>query len=138
VFGAKDFQQAAVVRRMIANLNFPVRMVVAPTYREPDGLAMSSRNKYLSAAERRQAVVLWHAIERTRHAAQRARREISAKVLKKQLTNFIEQQPAAKVDYIEFFDPSTLRPVPKVRPGAHMALAVFVGRTRLIDNADLR
>ncbi|MHB8524187.1 MAG: pantoate--beta-alanine ligase [Limisphaerales bacterium] len=135
VFGAKDFQQAAVVRRMVRDLNFPVRIVVAPTGRESDGLALSSRNQYLSPAERGQAVVLWQAIQQARQAVRTAKNPIPASRLRSELTWLIETRPAARVDYLDFFDPATLQPVAKVRRGVHLALAVFVGQTRLIDNA---
>ncbi len=137
VFGAKDFQQAAIVRRMVRDLNFPVRIVVAPTVRERDGLAMSSRNAFLDANERRQATALWRALQAARAAVQESRRPVPAKRLRSQLTRLIEQQPAARVDYIEFFEPGTLRPVAQVTCGTHLALAVFVGQTRLIDNGAL-
>jgi pantoate--beta-alanine ligase len=140
LFGAKDYQQAAIIQRMVRDLNFPVEIIVAPTIREPDGLAMSSRNRYLSPEERRQAVVLRQAIGQARAAArqtERGIRGIAAAVLRKQLVRFIRRQPAARVDYIEFFNPASLQPIAWVRPGIHMALAVFVGTTRLIDNARL-
>jgi pantoate--beta-alanine ligase len=137
VFGAKDYQQAAVVQRMVRDLNFPVRIVIAPTFREADGLAMSSRNKYLAGTLRTQAVVLWRAIERVRVTLRTGSGTISAARLKTELKAFIESEPSARVDYIEFFSPETLLPTLKVRAGAQMALAVFVGRTRLIDNARL-
>jgi len=137
VFGAKDFQQAAVVRKMVADLNFPVKIVVGPTLREPNGLALSSRNKYLSSAQHRQAAVLWRAIQRARETV--AAGSVAAAVLREELRALIAEQPRnkLKVDYIEFFDPQTLAPVEKVRRGTQMALAVFVGTTRLIDNATL-
>jgi pantoate--beta-alanine ligase len=135
VFGAKDFQQAAVIRRMTRDLNFPVKIIVAPTVREPDGLALSSRNKYLSPEERPQARSLWLAIRAAREAVAFRPQKIDA--LKKTLRAQIEKNPSAKVDYIEFFDADTLQPSAVVTRGAHMALAVFVGKTRLIDNARL-
>lgn len=135
VFGAKDFQQAAVIRRMVRDLNIPVKIVVAPTVRERDGLALSSRNKYLKGRLRAQAVVLWQSIRRAKTAVRKTRRAVAAGLLRKQLKQFIERQPAARVDYIEFFEPATLRAVTRVRRGTHMALAVFIGKTRLIDNA---
>ncbi len=137
VFGAKDYQQAAVIERMVRDLNIPVRIVVAPTYREPDGLAMSSRNKYLEGDLRRQAVVLWQAIQRARATVEKRARPFEAERLRKELKGLIESRPAARLDYIEFFDPQTLEPVRKVSSGTHVALAVFVGKTRLIDNAHL-
>jgi pantoate--beta-alanine ligase len=135
VFGAKDYQQAAIVQRMVCDLNFPVRIIVAPTLREPDGLAMSSRNKYLIGGLRTQAVALWQAIQKARAALKETKTPVPAGRLRRELTRFIQGQPAARVDYIEFFDPETLAPRPEVAPGTHMALAVFVGKTRLIDNA---
>jgi pantoate--beta-alanine ligase len=137
IFGAKDYQQAAVVTRMARDLNFPVNIVVGPTYREADGLAMSSRNKYLEGNLRSQAVVLWRAIQRARVALRTRSGAISAQRLKADLKIFIEREPAARLDYIEFFNPETLLPTLKVAPGTHMALAVFIGKTRLIDNARL-
>lgn len=135
VFGAKDYQQAAVVRRMTRDLNFPVKIVVAPTYREADGLALSSRNKYLEGDRRAQALVLWQAIQKARAAVRGAGRPLRSGKLKAGLTRFIESQPAARLDYLEFFDPETLVPAASVAPGTQMALAVFIGKTRLIDNA---
>ncbi len=135
VFGAKDFQQAAVIQRMVRDLNFPVKIVVAPTHREPDGLAMSSRNKYLEGGLRAQATVLWRAIQRTRAAIRRSVRPIRAARLKADLKRFIEREPDARLDYVELFDADTLQPVTQVTRGKQMALAVFIGKTRLIDNA---
>lgn len=137
VFGAKDFQQARVIQRMVRDLNFPVRIIVAPTVREPDGLAMSSRNTYLSPSERAQACVLWQAIQQARRWVDQASQPLPAGQLQRRLRRLIEQQPAARVDYIAFVDSATLAPVRAVRRGTHMALAVLVGRTRLIDNARL-
>jgi pantoate--beta-alanine ligase len=136
VFGAKDWQQATIIKRMAADLNFPVEIIVAPTLREQDGLAMSSRNKYLVGDLRRQAVVLWRAIQTARTAVKRSKAVPAAK-LKAGLKRLIESEPDARLDYVEFFGPDTLSPVLKVTRGTHMALAVFVGKTRLIDNAQL-
>jgi pantoate--beta-alanine ligase len=137
VFGEKDFQQSAVVRRMVHDLNFPVRIVVGPTERETDGLAMSSRNKYLSAEERPQARVLGQAIRLAKETVRTTRRPVSAARLRAKLIQLIKRQPAARVDYIAFFHPATLQPVTQVSPGTRLAMAVFIGRTRLIDNAGL-
>jgi len=136
VFGAKDWQQAAIVRRMATDLNFPVGIIVAPTVRERDGLAMSSRNKYLTGDLRRQATVLWRAIQ-TVQAAVKKSKTVPAAKLKADVKKLIDAEPDARPDYVEFFEPDTLVPVAKVTPGTHLALAVFVGRTRLIDNARL-
>jgi pantoate--beta-alanine ligase len=138
VFGAKDFQQAAIIQRMVKDLNFPLKIVVAPTIREKDGLAMSSRNKYLEGDLRTQAVALSQSLEKTRELIKNSSTGIAADLLKQQLKEFIEEQPATRVDYIEFFNPQTLEPVTQVQRGVHMSLAVFVGNTRLIDNALLK
>lgn len=135
VFGQKDFQQGAVIRRMVADLNIPVKIVVAPTCREPDGLAMSSRNKYLDANQRAQAVILFHALQAATLAVKK--KPVSAAQLKKDLRSFLTVAPLARLDYVEFFNPETLQPASQVKRGTHMALAVFFGKTRLIDNGRL-
>ena len=134
VFGQKDFQQAAIIKRMVADLNFPVSIIVAPTVRERDGLAMSSRNKYLTGDLRPQATVLWCAIQLARATVKKSK-AIPAAKLKAAVKKLVECEPDARLDYVEFFEPDTLTPVAKVTHGTQMALAVFVGKTRLIDNA---
>jgi len=134
VFGQKDFQQAAIIKRMVADLNFPVKIIVAPTLREADGLAMSSRNRYLTGNLRSQATVLWCAIQLARATVKKSKAFPAAK-LKAAVKKLIECEPAARLDYVEFFEPDTLLPVSTVTRGTHMALAVFIGKTRLIDNA---
>jgi pantoate--beta-alanine ligase len=135
VFGAKDFQQAAVIKRMMRDLNFPIKIDIAPTFREPDGLAMSSRNKYLEGDLRRQGIVLWRAIQKAQAMVKKS--SVPVEKLRAELKQLIESEPAPKLDYVEFFDPDTLQPLTKVGRGAQMALAVFVGKARLIDNAAL-
>ncbi|MGC9941627.1 MAG: pantoate--beta-alanine ligase [Verrucomicrobiota bacterium] len=135
VFGQKDFQQAAIIKRMVSDLNFPVQIIVAPTLREPDGLAMSSRNQYLDAEQRSQATILFHALQACKTAVKR--KSVSAARLKNDLKVFVTAAPLARLDYVEFFDPETLVPVVQVKPGTQMALAVFFGKTRLIDNSRL-
>ena len=137
VFGAKDFQQAAIVKRMVGDLNFAVKIVVAPTVREPDGVAMSSRNKYLAGDLRPQATVLRRSIEAVRQAVAAARKPVAAARLKAVVRQVSKTAPAARLDYVQFFDPETLSPAAQVSRGTHMALAVFVGYTRLIDNSAL-
>jgi len=114
-------------------LNFPVKIIVAPTLREKDGLAMSSRNKFLDAEQRAQSVILFHALQAAKAAV--AKKSVSAARLKKDFQQFLTAAPLARLDYVEFFDPETLQPVSPVKRGAHMALAVYFGKTRLIDNA---
>jgi pantoate--beta-alanine ligase len=135
VFGAKDFQQAAIVQRMVRDLDFPLRIIVAPTVREPDGLAMSSRNQYLSIAQRAQAPVLWRSLQYARQAVLQG--PVAASELREGVARVIASAPEARLDYAEFFDPLTLEPSATAQQGVHMALAVFVGKTRLIDNGGL-
>ncbi len=137
VFGAKDWQQAAVIKRMAADLNFPLKVVAAPTVREPDGVAMSSRNKYLVGDLRAQAMVLQRSIQSVRKVVTGANKSVSAAKLKARVRQVTKTAPDARLDYVEFFEPDTLKPATKVSHGTHMALAVFVGKTRLIDNARL-
>lgn len=137
VFGAKDWQQAAIIKRMVADLNFPLRIIIAPTIREADGVAMSSRNKYLVGDLRPQAIVLSRSIAMARKIVSAAAKPVSAARLKAVMTKIISTAPDARLDYVEFFDPETLLPQKQVQRGTHMALAVFVGKTRLIDNGRL-
>lgn len=137
VFGAKDWQQAAVIKRMVADLNFPVKIFVSPTVREADGVAMSSRNKYLVGTLRSQAVVLSRSIKEVRALVSASAKAISATRLKSVVKKIVSTAPDARLDYVEFFHPETLVPQKQVKRGTHMALAVFVGKTRLIDNGRL-
>ena len=136
VFGQKDFQQATIIQRMVADLNFPVKIIVAPTVRERDGLALSSRNTYLAGDLRRQATVLWCAIQMARVTVKKSK-TFSAIKLKAAVKKLVECEPDAKLDYVDFFEPDTLTPVAEVTRVTQMALAVFIGKTRLIDNARL-
>jgi pantoate--beta-alanine ligase len=136
IFGQKDFQQAAIIKRMVADLNFSLKIIVAPTLREKDGLAMSSRNKYLTGDLRRQATILWRAIQTTQAVVKKSK-SISAAKQKADLKKLIESEPDAKLDYVDFFEPETLSPVSKIIIGSQIALAAFIGKTRLIDNARL-
>jgi pantoate--beta-alanine ligase len=137
VFGAKDWQQAKIIQRMVRDLNFPLKVVVAPIHREPDGLAMSSRNKYLAGDLRQQALVLSRSVRKAREEVSNSPKPIPATSLKEKLKRLMEQEPSARLDYVEFFEPNTLVPAKHVGRGTHMALAVFIGKTRLIDNGVL-
>lgn len=132
IFGEKDFQQVAILRRMVRDLNFPIRIVGHPTVREPDGLALSSRNVYLSTEERRQAPLIQQAL---RDAENKLRTEsISRKALENSIRRRIERGSLAKIDYVAVVDPETLQAKePKELP-VLLATAVFFGATRLIDN----
>ena len=135
VFGQKDAQQLAVLRRMTAELGFGIAVVGAPIVREADGLALSSRNRYLGAEERRQAVVLSRAVAAA--AAAVAAGERSGNALVGLMTDEIGAAPMARVQYAELVDADTLQPVDRLQPGqrALAAVAVYFGETRLIDNA---
>lgn len=142
IFGEKDFQQARIIQRMVRDLNFPVEIVVAPTAREPDGLAMSSRNTYLSPAERRQATVLFKALCQARQMSQDNPPDIST--LRKLTEQTILQQYdksnyiPVKIEYIEIVHDQTLVPLEKIVHPARMVIAVRIGNTRLIDNILLK
>lgn len=133
-FGLKDYQQVRVIERMARDLDFPVRIVRCPTVRERDGLALSSRNAYLSAAERQQALGLVAALRRGKRmirAGERRAVRIAAAMRKAVLA----RAPGARIDYAAVADPETLETLGVVRGKALLALAVRIGRTRLIDNA---
>ncbi len=135
-FGEKDAQQLRVIRRMVADLNFPLTIVPVPTVREPDGLAMSSRNTYLSPAERRAALVLSRALSLA--AELFAQGERRAEVITDRMRELITAEPLARIDYVAVVDDETLTPVEKIDRPVLVALAVFIGQTRLIDNLVLR
>ncbi len=135
VFGRKDFQQCAVVSRMVRDLNMPVSLVFEETVRERDGLALSSRNAYLSNEERAQAVVLHLALQEARTAARGGVR--STAELRHILEARIATAPLARTDYLALVDGKTLQPPETVTPGCVAAVAVFFGKTRLIDNLRL-
>lgn len=131
-FGQKDAQQVAVVRQMVADLNFNLELVVCPTIREPDGLAMSSRNARLRPEARKQALCLYRALC---HARERiAAGETDASRLKKEMAAIIAREPLAKVDYISFADPDTLREQQTIAGPVLISLAAFIDGIRLIDN----
>ncbi|MDD5562189.1 MAG: pantoate--beta-alanine ligase [Thermoanaerobaculaceae bacterium] len=132
VFGAKDWQQGAVIRRMVADLDMPVRIEVHPTVREDDGLARSSRNAYLDVDQRRAAVVLHRALQRGAGAAAAGERRGAA--LEALLADEVSGEPLARLEYAAAVDPDTLQPLENVRGRLLLALAVRVGATRLIDN----
>jgi pantoate--beta-alanine ligase len=135
LFGCKDFQQLAVIRQMSADLNLPVEIIGLPTVREADGLALSSRNVYLSAAEREQSLVLSRALAAARQLVCAGTRD-SAAILT-QLRTMIEAQPAARIDYLQICHQGTLQAQAQVDSASVLLLAVFIGKTRLIDNSML-
>ncbi len=134
-FGEKDAQQLVVIQRLVADLNLPVTIVPCPTVREPDGLAMSSRNTYLSAEERQAATVLYRALAAAQAAF--AAGERSAECLRAAMRQVLAAEPLARVDYVSVADPETLAELDQVASAALCSLAVRIGRTRLIDNLRL-
>jgi pantoate--beta-alanine ligase len=135
-FGQKDAQQVAVIRRMARDLNFPVRIIVCPTVRETDGLAMSSRNTYLQGEERRAAVVLYRALAAARDGYERGER--SAPALRAAMQTALAAEPLARPEYVSVADPDSLQELDRIDCDALFSMAVRVGKTRLIDNFLLR
>jgi pantoate--beta-alanine ligase len=132
LFGRKDIQQAVLVRQMVRDLDWPLEVVVVPTVREPDGLALSSRNAYLEPAERRQAVALSAALGAAHQAFVAGERQAAA--LDGLVRRRIEAEPALSLEYLAIVEPRTLTPVEAVDASTVLALAARLGRTRLIDN----
>lgn len=131
-FGQKDAAQTTIIRRMVRDLNLPVEIVVCPIVREPDGLAMSSRNAYLSLQEHKSALVLHRSLTQLKNRFDRGER--NAAVLIEAGKQVLAQEPAVRLDYFEIVDPATLDPMQELTSSALVAIAAFVGNTRLIDN----
>jgi len=129
VFGEKDFQQLAVIRRMVRDLNYKIDIVAVPTVREEDGLACSSRNAYLNAEERKQAAVLRKALLAAKESGKK-----SAKDTVDLARKIISEALLARIDYVDLVDATTLQPTESVKSSSLLAVAVFFGKTRLIDN----
>ena len=132
VFGEKDFQQLAVIRRMVRDLNFKIDIIAVPTVREEDGLACSSRNRYLNPEERKQAAVLHKALQTAANAGKKSANDVVALAQR-----VINEAHLARIDYAEVADAETLKPVEMVGLNSVLLLAVFFGNTRLIDNTRL-
>jgi pantoate--beta-alanine ligase len=131
-FGQKDAAQTMIIRRMVRDLNLPVEIVVCPIVREPDGLAMSSRNAYLKPQERKSALVLHRVLAEVKSRFDQGER--NAAILIEAGKQVMTQEPSARLDYLEIVDPATLDPVQELSSSALVAIAAFVGNTRLIDN----
>ena len=131
-FGQKDSAQAVIIRRMVRDLNLGVEIVVCPIVREPDGLALSSRNAYLDPQQRKQATVLYRSLMRVQTLADRGERD-SARLIAAAL-DVLKAEPDVRLDYFEIVDRETLDPIANTSKGALVAVAAFVGTTRLIDN----
>jgi pantoate--beta-alanine ligase len=131
-FGQKDAQQVAVLKRMVKDLNFPVELVVCPTVREPDGLAMSSRNAYLKSGERQAATVLYRALSAAREKYNRGER--NGDRLREIMRDIIRAEPLASEQYVSAADPETLQELQRIENGVLLSMAVRIGKARLIDN----
>ena len=131
-FGQKDAQQLAVIERMVRDLNFGIEIRRCPTVRESDGLAMSSRNKYLSDSERQEALRLWRSLQRAAELA--AAGEDDCQVIIAQMHKVFEKSPSARIEYISIVDNELLQPLSRINRQALVALAVTIGQSRLIDN----
>lgn len=131
-FGQKDAQQLAVIRHMVQDLNFNLEVIGCPIVREADGLAKSSRNTYLSPEERQAALILSKSLEHGKSLIDAGER--SAAVIKQAVQAMIETEPLAKIDYVELVDWNTLEPVERIEGPVLNAIAVYIGKTRLIDN----
>jgi len=136
IFGEKDYQQLLIIRRMVRDLRFDIRIIGVPIVREADGLAMSSRNTYLSDDERRSALSLFLCLQQTRATVAQGVKNVRELVYG--ASELIRSYPHTKIDYIRLCDPETLEDVDRVERPTLMALAVWVGKTRLIDNAILK
>jgi pantoate--beta-alanine ligase len=134
-FGRKDYQQALVIRRMVADLNVPITVRVCPIVREPDGLAMSSRNRYLSAAERRRALAIYESLQIAALMAGEGERD--AAVIAARIHDHLTTAGGMRVDYVAIADPATLEPVDTLQTETLVAIAAWLGNTRLIDNATI-
>jgi len=132
VFGQKDAQQAIVIKRMAADLNFDIEIIVAPIIREQDGLAMSSRNTYLTPNQRGQALILSQSLKAAERKIKAGEKNVA--VIKNLIKNKIEEKPDAKIDYIEIVDPETLEFQTEIKTDVMISLAVKFGKVRLIDN----
>ncbi len=131
-FGQKDAQQVVVIKKMVSDLNMNLKIIVVPTVREPDGLAMSSRNTYLSPAEREAAVALWKSLSLAKKLWEEGERR--AEYLRGEMTSLIQKEPLATIDYVGIADVSTLEELEKLDRPVVVSLAVKIGKTRLIDN----
>ena len=132
VFGQKDLQQLLIVQRMVTEFNFPIKVIAGPTVREPDGLAMSSRNAYLSPVERQESTMLYRALQSGKKLIESGER--SAATVSEALTKMILRARGSRIDYVEIVELARLQPIEEIQGKIAIALAVYIGQTRLIDN----
>ncbi len=137
IFGKKDAQQALIIRRMVRDLNLPLKIIIYPIVREKDGLAVSSRNQYLKDSEREQAPIIYKGLQQVKEWR---KENLSVSQVRKKLLKYIQQAPDARIDYVSIVDEKTLMEENKPYPGQNLliAVAVFIGKTRLIDNISLK
>ncbi|MCW6109456.1 pantoate--beta-alanine ligase [Clostridium sporogenes] len=131
-FGEKDAQQLAVVKKMVADLNFPIEIIGCPIIRESDGLAKSSRNAYLNIKERKSALVLNKSLKEALNALESG--ETKSNTIKNIIVNRLNKEPLAKIDYVSIVDSDNLQPIEEIKSSILVAIAVYIGKTRLIDN----
>lgn len=136
IFGQKDYQQLVLIKRMVKDLNFPIEIISCPIVRESDGLAMSSRNSYLSPEERKAAPILYKSIQYAEDKVKKGEKNLD--LIKKEIKKMISREPLAKIDYVETVDPVSLESLSKLEKEAVLLLAVYIGKTRLIDNTILK
>jgi len=135
-FGAKDWQQAVIVTRMVQDLNIDTEIKILPTVREKDGLAVSSRNTYFNKTERQAATILYRSLQRAEEMIEKG--ETDVQKVKREVVQVLGKEKLAKLDYIAVCEPSTLKPVSKVKGEVILLLAVYIGKIRLIDNLKVR
>lgn len=131
-FGQKDYQQSLVIKKMVKNMNYDIEIVACPIVREKDGLAMSSRNAYLSSHERKDAIALYHSLQKAKEMIENG--EKNTAIIKNKITAIISSKKTAKIDYVEILNAENLGDLNKIGGKIVIALAVFIGKTRLIDN----
>jgi len=136
-FGKKDYQQFKVIKRMVEDLNMNIEIIPGEIVREPDGLAMSSRNKYLSKEERKDALALYKSLQLAKELIEKGEKD--PEIIRKKMIELIKSHPhVKKIDYVEIVDPDNFLPVETIKDGTLIALAIWVGNTRLIDNMEVR
>jgi pantoate--beta-alanine ligase len=132
IFGQKDYQQSLIIKQMVKDLNLDVRIITGPIVREPDGLAMSSRNRYLSKKKRQDALLIYQSLKMAEKKV--ASKKYSVEEIKNRMLEKIQAGSSTRIDYIAIVDPETLEPLEKIQAHMLIAMAVYVGKTRLIDN----
>jgi pantoate--beta-alanine ligase len=136
IFGEKDYQQYIIIKKMCRDLNIQVKIIPSPIVREKDGLAMSSRNRYLLAVERKEATVLYKSLKLAEDMANKGVKDV--KTIKKEMTKLIKSKKFPRIDYIEFVEPESLRRVKTIEGPVRILEAIWIGKARLIDNIEIK